>query len=370
MSRFIQLHYLTTYPPSNPNRDDQGRPKTAEYGGVRRLRLSSQSIKRAARLSEVMQTGLEGHMGERTKRLGDDVRSHLLGKGTDDAAATRIAETIAGVFGKLDKPDRPKSGSKKDQQPADPAHVRIRQLAFVSPDERAAALAWAERMLDGEDAPDDLTKQVLQKTDTAVDIAMFGRMLADTDKHGFNRDAAVQVAHAITTHKAVVEDDWYTAVDDLKKPTEGDDAGAGHIGEAGFGSGVYYLYVCINTALLAHNLSGDRALAAKAAEAATEAFATATPSGKRNSYGHHARAGYLRAEAGDVQPRSLAAAFLRPVRGDDLMAASVEVLEAMAAKFDHAYGPQASACSVMHVEAGAGDLRTVQEFVTAQFSDA
>ncbi len=358
MTRFVQLHYLTAYPPSNPNRDDQGRPKTAIYGGVPRLRLSSQSLKRAARLSDVVRERLKGHMGERTQRLGEEVRKHLLEHGADEALATGIARTIADIFGKLGDAAGGK-GSK------DPAQVRIRQLAFVSPEERAEAIAWAERLLAGENPPEDLKDQVLRTADGAADIAMFGRMLADDPV--FNREAAVQVSHAITTHKAVVEDDWYTAVDDLKHPAE--NAGAGFIGEAGFGSGVYYLYVCVDTALLVRNLAGDRGVAGRAMEAATEAFATATPSGKRNSYGHHARAGYLRAEAGDVQPRSLAAAFLRPVSGDDLMVASVEALEAMAAKFDQAYGPQAAACSVMHVDAGAGDLQTVRAFVGAQITD-
>ena len=245
------------------------------------------------------------------------------------------------------------------------AQVRIRQLAFVSPEERAKGFSWAERLLAGEEPPKDLKDHVLRTADGAADIAMFGRMLADDPV--FNREAAIQVSHAITTHKAVVEDDWYTAVDDLKRPAE--DAGAGFIGESGFGSGVYYLYVCINTALLVRNLAGDRSLAGRAMEAATEAFATATPSGKRNSYGHHARAGYLRAEAGEVQPRSLAAAFLRPVSGEDLMAASVEALEATAAKFDQAYGPQTAACSVMHVDAGTGDLKSVQAFLASQITD-
>ena len=100
MSRFVQLHYLTVYPPSNPNRDDQGRPKTAIYGGVPRLRLSSQSLKRAARLSDVMRERLQGHMGERTQRLGEEVRKHLLEHGADETRATDIARTIADIFGK------------------------------------------------------------------------------------------------------------------------------------------------------------------------------------------------------------------------------------------------------------------------------
>ena len=356
MTRFVQLHFLTVYPPSNPNRDDQGRPKTAIYGGVPRLRLSSQSLKRAARLSDAMRTSLEGHMGERTQRIGDVVRRHLLDKGADEQQADRIAWDVADIFGKVDE-----AAIKKN-----PAHVRIRQLAFIAPAERAAAFEWADKMLAGEDKPTDLKTIVLRSADGAVDVAMFGRMLADDPD--FNREAAVQLSHAITTHRAIVEDDWYTAVDDLKRPAE--DMGAGFVGEAGFGSGVYYLYACIDTGLLVRNLDGDRALARRAVEAVVEAFATATPSGKRNSYNHHARAGYIRAEAGPTQPRSLAAAFLKPVTGEDLMTASVEVLEVMAEKFDHAYGPQAELYEVMNVERGYGDLKTIKTFTSGQISDA
>lgn len=67
MSEFLQLHLLTAYPPSNLNRDDLGRPKTAVLGGVRRLRISSQSLKRAWRTSETFQTSLSGRIGTRTK---------------------------------------------------------------------------------------------------------------------------------------------------------------------------------------------------------------------------------------------------------------------------------------------------------------
>lgn len=80
MSRFLQLHYLTVYPPSNPNRDDLGRPKTAKYGGADRLRISSQSLKRAVRISPVMAEGLAGKMGARTQRLGEVLRDHLVGQ--------------------------------------------------------------------------------------------------------------------------------------------------------------------------------------------------------------------------------------------------------------------------------------------------
>jgi CRISPR system Cascade subunit CasC len=215
MNRFLQLHLLTVYPPANLNRDDTGRPKTALFGGAPRLRVSSQSLKRAWRTSDVFATKLEGHLGKRTQRFGQEIESHLQSHGAVPEDARRIAREVADLFGKI-KPE-------KDKNP-----TYLEQLAFVSPSERQAALKLAERLAAGETI-ELKPETVLRPVDGAVDIAMFGRMLADDPD--FNREAAVQVAHAITTHRVVVEDDYYTAVDDLKRPAE--DAGAGFVGEAG-----------------------------------------------------------------------------------------------------------------------------------------
>ena len=350
MSRFVQLHYLTVYPPSNPNRDDLGRPKTATYGGSPRLRISSQALKRAARLSDAMRVGLHGHLGDRTQRIGEVVRDALADSDGTDEQKTEVAARVADIFGKLDATAR-ETGA-----------IRTRQLAFISPDERVEAIDLARKALGGERLPaiGDLKKKVLRTADGAVDVAMFGRMLADDP--GFNREAAVQVSHAITTHRALVEDDYYTAVDDLKRPTE--DSGAGFVSEAGFGSGVYYIYACVDTCLLAENLAGDRDLAARAAGALASALATATPSGKRNSFAHQTRAGYIRAEEGDMQPRSLAGAFFKPVDADDLMAASVKALDEMAARLDATYGACCDTTEVMCVEEARGSLAAIQAFVS------
>src|SRR5271170_566014 len=101
MSRFLQLHLLSFFPPANLNRDDTGRPKTAIVGGATRLRLSSQSLKRAWRTSEAFRTALDGHMGQRTQRLGEVVLAHLRDAGMDEIPARDIARDIAGVFGKI-----------------------------------------------------------------------------------------------------------------------------------------------------------------------------------------------------------------------------------------------------------------------------
>src|ERR1700676_3412728 len=100
MARFLQLNLLTSYPPANLNRDDTGRPKTAIIGGAERLRISSQSLKRAVRTSDVFKTKLKGHLAKRTQRLGTDINKHLVEKGMDEKTAMATARKIAEVFGK------------------------------------------------------------------------------------------------------------------------------------------------------------------------------------------------------------------------------------------------------------------------------
>jgi len=357
MRRFVQLHILTFYPPSNLNRDDTGRPKSAIVGGVERLRVSSQSIKRAVRASDVFKQALEGHLGKRTQRFGEEIEEHLIKmKGAPPAKAREIARAVAKVFGKVAEPEKAKgdAGKAKPEVPI----ARTAQLAFISPEEREAAIALAANLLEKREH-DIEPDEVLRRVDTAIDIAMFGRMLADNAD--FNREAAVQVAHAITSHKVAIEDDFYTAVDDLKARSE--DAGAGFMGELGFGSGVFYLYVCIDKALLVKNLGGDAALAAQGLGALTEALATVSPTGKQARFGSRARASFILAEKGDQQPRTLAAAFVKPVNGSDLLVNSIAQLKATRKAMDDAYGPCSEDYRIMDIPAGTGTLAEIKTFV-------
>jgi len=349
---FVQFHLLTPYPPSNPNRDDQGRPKQATIGGHPRLRLSSQSLKRAVRETAYFMQDLAGHRGDRTKRIAERLEARLRDTGVDAGKARDAAAKVAVIFSKL---EAEKNG----------AAPLTTTLAFVSPAEWELAHRLADQIVAGEPIPaeKELKKLVLRKADGAVDIAMFGRMLADDPD--YNREAAVQVSHAITTHRASVEDDWFSAVDDLK--TWEEDAGAGHLGETGFGSGVYYLYACVNIDLLVENLGGDQALAKKGIEALAKALATATPRGKQNSFAHHPRAHYIRAERGPQQPRDLSGAFFKPVplNAPDLVKASIEAMEAMVQNIDKAYGPACEAHAVLDVQGGKGSLEEIAAFAAA-----
>lgn len=355
MTTFLQFHLLTTYGPSNPNRDDQGRPKQAMVGGAPRLRMSSQSVKRALRESTFFALDLADHRGTRTKRLFEKLKEALLARDLPPAAVQKAAEEVAAIFGKLDAP-------KKDTPEAKVATT----LAFISPQEWQLAEELAVKAAQGEALPKDkdLKKLVLRRADGAVDIAMFGRMLAEDAE--FNRDAAVQVAHAITTHAAQAEEDWYSAVDDLNKA---DDTGAGHLGESAFGSGIYYQYVCVNVDLLVENLCGDKALAAKGLEALARALAVSTPSGKQNSHAHHPRAQYIRAERGPQAPRDLTGAFFAPIKAQPWLETSVAALEKTVADIDRAYGAASDASVTMRL-GGQGTLAEIAAFAASSVDPA
>ena len=365
MTDFVQLHLLVSYPPANLNRDDLGRPKTATMGDTLRLRVSSQSLKRAWRTSEVFDRGLAGHIGVRTKMLGDLIASSLstgvpVGalvrgetaapafSGVDEAKAHAWARTLAGLFGKV----------KKDEK-----ELEIEQLMHISPEEIAALEGViADAAKSGALPETDAMPPVLSNRTTAADIAMFGRMLAATP--AFNTEAAVQVAHAISVHEVVVENDFYTAVDDLNRGIE--DVGAGHMGETEFAAGLFYLYLCVNRDLLVENLQGDRALAGAALRALAEAAATVSPTGKQAAFGSRARASYVLAEKGTRQPRSLSVAFLSPLgRSGDMLGDAVGRLQETRERMDRVYGACSDASAEVNAHAGTGSFEELLSFVAS-----
>ena len=188
MTRFIQLHLLTSYPPSNLNRDDLGQPKTALFGGVSRLRISSQSLKRAWRTSELFQQQLAGSIGTRTKRLGVEVSEALVKAGVKQTQADAWAAAIAEVYGAM----------KKDKG----KELEIEQLVHIAPEERGTLDTLVETLAREHRPPTKDELDGLLHKHNAVDIAMFGRMLAS--KTEFNGEAAVQVAHALGVHASPV----------------------------------------------------------------------------------------------------------------------------------------------------------------------
>ena len=345
MDRFVQLHLLTSHAPANLNRDDLGRPKTAIMGGATRLRISSQSLKRAWRTSEVFAQALAGHLGTRTKEMGVRVCTRLLEAGAKDKNAREWARAIAGVFGTLE--------STKDG--GEELDLRIKQLVHFSPEEMQAIDDLVTKLTERGSTPTDEELELLREGSIAADIAMFGRMLAS--KPRFNVEAAVQVAHAITVHKVAVENDFFTAVDDLNDGQ--DNIGAGHMGETEFGAGLFYQYICIDRQLLLENLGGREDLSQRAIAALVEAAAKVSPTGKQASFASRARASYIFCERGDVQPRSLAVAFLDPVSDRSVLASAIEKLTETGTRMAKAYGDEPAHVAVMDCHAGTGSLAEI-----------
>lgn len=357
MSRFIQLHLLTAYPPANLNRDDQGSPKTAKMGGYDRLRVSSQCLKRAWRKSDLFQESVGQHVGIRTKKMGLEAARKFVESGISEKEAIAWGKKIANAFS--DKTDSDKNDPFKEAVLKQPVHL--------SPVEFQAINNLIELIIKEKREPSDDELNLLRHEANAVDIAMFGRMLAVKGKHDFGIEAACQVAHAITVHPVVIEDDYFTAVDDLNNGLE--DMGAAHIGETRFAAGLFYAYICINKELLIKNLDGNEALANQAIKALTEAAVKVAPEGKQNSFASRAYASYVLAEKGDQQPRSLSVAFLKPVdkQHDDYAAQAITALTAQRTSFDEVYGDCADTRYELNALPGQhqGKLSELLDFVSA-----
>ena len=365
MSRFIQLHLLTAYPPANLNRDDMGSPKTAKMGGYDRLRVSSQCLKRTWRTSDSFAEALEGHIGTRTKAMGLKAYQQMIDKGIAHKKALEWSQPIARVFGKLKQlPKKEKEALKKLPEEAriqkELEELEIEQLAFFDTQEEQAILNLATTIATREEEATADELNLLRQKVTDVDIALFGRMLASSP--AFNIEAACQVAHAISVHPIIIEDDYFTAIDDLNDRQ--DETGASHIGETRFAAGLFYSYICINRELLIENLNGDAALANKAIRALSEAAVKVAPEGKQNSFASRAYASYVLAEKGNQQPRSLSVAYLKPImdrESTDFINDSIHALVQQKDNFDKVYG--ACADSRCEINVSNPDSKTLLELL-------
>lgn len=287
---YVDFHVIQTVPPSCLNRDDTGSPKTAVYGGVRRARVSSQAWKRAMRLM-FREHFEETELGTRTKRIVDMVAAEI--------RAIAPTLTTEDAFQKAEAVVNLANVSTKDAQ--------AKALFFMS-------LKQAKNLADlAVSKPDAKAKeaQAALNAGHGVDIALFGRMVADDPS--LNADASAQVAHSISTHKADNEYDFFTAVDDLAPE---DNAGAGMLGTVEFNSATLYRYATVAAHNLYKQLDNDGDALAKAVSEFARAFVTAMPTGKQNTFANRTLPyGVFVAIRGD-QPVNLAGAFEAPIRAE------------------------------------------------------
>ena len=207
--KFVQIHELISYPASNLNRDDIQRPKTVKIGDSTRLRISSQSLKRAWRVSDVMSEAFPD-MGIRTKVLSKYIQDALesgislqdMIAGNNKVTREKVDKKTAKAYGELldncIRDPKSSSGDESKENDKDKGEKK-KQLIHYSPIELSRIDEIMAKVAKGE-TPE--IPKLISDDNFPVDIAMFGRMVAGDRR--YDCEAAVQVAHAFTVHKAVI----------------------------------------------------------------------------------------------------------------------------------------------------------------------
>ena len=343
--KFLQIHWLASYPSALLNRDDSGLSKRIPFGGATRGRVSSQCLKRRWRLAgagtleaavqnpwSLQALGLP--TGFRSKELVDRqimpaALQMLDSKPSADVEKAVTSALLKGVYG--DKGEDSKSRQ---------------ALYFGKPeiDYLAKKSAAAMRLGNAKAASDALAAVLKDEkanmkallNGAGLEAALFGRMV--TSDPSANTDAAIHVAHALTVHAMEREMDFMSVVDDLKNSKTGDDSGAAGVFDMELTSGLYYGYVVVDVPLLISNLSNDTAAAAKVVEHLLHLIAEISPGAKKGSTAPYAYADWMLVESGTRQPRTLANAFRTPLKGALDSERAIAQLKIYLDNIDAAYG--------------------------------
>ena len=363
-SRFLQLHWLTSFPGALLNRDDAGFAKRMPFGGATRTRISSQCLKRHWRTYEgeeaISRIELDGDrvpMAVRSRRSFERfVLEPLLKDHVNADVAQAVTASLMEVL--LGRSDKAAAKASDGEQAA--ATVRTGQVTVLGRPELDYLLDVARGIAARVEEPKHAKKlvdELLNKGEgkknlaamrlaAGLDAAMFGRMVtSDILARG---DAAVHVAHAFTVHEEATETDYFSAVDDLL--ASGDDAelGSGHIGTTELTSGLFYGYAVVDAPLLVSNITGagradaesfGRDLAAEVVRRLVHVVTKVSPGAKLGSTAPYSYAHLTILEWGGSQPRTLANAFLQPVRWQgDVVRGAYQALARHMSELDAMYG--------------------------------
>ncbi len=322
---FLQIHFLTSYHATLLNRDDAGLAKRIPFGGAERLRVSSQCQKRHWREWLMERTDLPS--GLRTREFfGREVKRRLVEEGMDESLAHtltfHLAKALLTAAGEKDAVDKETLAMKQPvlfgRPEADFFIWLIRQAASQG-DEQAAKDWLTQQLKEGKKNLKALMNQAgVHHLAAGFEGALFGRFV--TSDILARLDAPVHVAHAFTTHPLDTEVDFFTVVDDLNKDEE---TGAAHANDMELGAGIFYGYVAVDIPLLISNLTGSDAKAwrdqdptdaCRLLDLLVHAITQVSPGAKLGATAPYAHAEWLLLEAGEGQPRSLANAYLQPVK--------------------------------------------------------
>lgn len=334
-ARFLQIHWLSSYPATLLNRDDSGLAKRLPFGDATRTRVSSQCLKRHWRTveDEWALKSIGPEMAVRSRETPERrIRPAL---DAADAGSPEIREATVLALAQQLYGEKAQDVSKRQAlllgEP-EIAYLAEKSVAVASAAKDAKGAAEAMKKLFKEEKGNLSAMRRNGVLEAGLEAAMFGRMV--TSDPAANTDAAIHVAHAFTVHAEESESDYFTVVDDLAR--EAGEAGAGGIFDTELTAGLFYGYAVVDVPGLVANVGGDAALAGKICEHLVHLIATVSPGAKKGSTAPYSFAQTMIVETGRRQPRTLANAFRAPC------AARIEAAEAALAshleRIDAAYG--------------------------------
>lgn len=358
-----EIHMLKNYPPVNLNRDESGAPKSCTFAGTTRGRISSQCLKRSWRTSAMFSSAIGAeNLGIRTRKLPELVGAKLIDMDVSQEYVDILLPKLSG-FGNKDGKENSKGSI-------------TAQVIFYAPEDIDAVAASVKELLDACSSVKEVKALKAKDLQDAIkgadvrpitlDMALFGRMV--TSNAFRDVEAAMQVAHAISTNKLNMESDYFTAMDDLLSEDAIEESGAGMIGDTDYNSSCYYIYASLDTDILQENLKytpDSEEMIRNAVPALVRTMALTNPSGKQNSFAGNVLPSAILVECkSEKVPVSLVNAFAKPVRPAlendyDLIRGSIQCLCKEDDNMQHTFGLKVD--KRLWLSAAAGDISPAGE---------
>ncbi|MFJ1662448.1 type I-E CRISPR-associated protein Cas7/Cse4/CasC [Streptomyces anthocyanicus] len=312
---FVVVHSLTSVVGMNLNMDMDHLPKTLRLGGAERMRVSSQSLTRAAR--EYMRTDrTQQHPGAHalsTRSLPTAVAQQLETEhDVDTADAHPLAALVVAASGLSINPSRPGQTKVMASVPADaPAqlagivmtHLKDLDGPRDAMEDTIAHWVATSRGTATSPADDDpvsplkaLPKSLVTAAKavlapgTVEEIALFGRFLAELPGPAGRTFSAAHIAHGFGADPLNRHTDEFTAHDDYQEG--GVFSGSGMLGRQYLVSGTLYRQASLDRRQLRQTLalSGRseadvEALAQSAERRWTQAIVRSLPKARRSRHG-------------------------------------------------------------------------------------
>jgi len=290
--KVIELHMIQNVPVNNVNRGEDGDNKTVVIGGTERQRVSSQAWKRPIRMMIQEQSIANGDpSGIISRVFGDRIITELVEDGADENKVKKFLGSLNIGYSK-DTTEKKEQSNKDTMMYLSLEEVDAIKKAFYDDDKKLISAIVKEA-----------------NCRIASDIALFGRMFASDQQ--LSVYGAVKMNHAFSTHAIELEDDYFSAVDQLN-PT-----GAGHLGNQSYTTSTMYRYVAIDVGQLQTNLGAGVDISPVVRDFIKAAY-TAFPKGKENVMASYSRPYFVRAIVKNGQPEQFSDAFESAVPMSDL----------------------------------------------------